>query len=144
MDNLQQVNHSFKKYSLFGFDCDGRKIHEFRILRAPFSANIEDWEVEPNVDPRFYCLVRSSNGEILAVSVYDDWNSQLIRNYENLTEEDDIPMLIKSVSEMMNYEVAFCGITGGEWYYERDKEALRSRLNVILQEENKLIRKRSK
>ena len=43
---------------VLGFDCDGYEIEEFRILRFPFSADIENWDEEVGVDPRFYCIVK--------------------------------------------------------------------------------------
>jgi len=126
--------------SVLGYDCDGHEINEFRILRFPFSANIENWDEEPNVDPRFYCLVRSSSGETLAVSVYDDWCRPQIRKYEQLDDNEDIPMLIKPVSAMQYYEVAFDGITKDEWYYDRNKEELRQELDSILISQKVLVK----
>lgn len=132
--------HRFKEDKVLGYDCDGNEINEFRILRFPFSADIEDWDEEVNVDPRFYCLVQSSSGEVLAISVYDDWFYKQIRKYEQLKDNDDIPILIKSVSEMKGYEVAFNGITGNEWYYDRNKDELRKKLDCILKEQNILVK----
>lgn len=129
---------------VLGYDCDGNEIDEFRVLRFPFSADIENCDEEPTIDPRFYCLVRSSSGEILAVSVYDDWFRDQIRKYEQLNPNDDIPMLIKPVSEMQNYEVAFEGLTGNEWYYDRDKEELRKKLDCILNGQKKLVKSLNK
>lgn len=131
----------YEDESVLGYDCDDNEISEFRILRFPFSAGIENWDEEPNVDPRFYCLVISSNGETLAVSVYDDWFREHIRKYEQLNANDDIPMLIKPVSEMKGYEVAFNGITGNEWYYDRNKDELRKKLDCILKEQNGLVKR---
>jgi len=130
----------FEDDGILGYDCDGNEISEFRILRFPFSADIENWNEVPNVDPRFYCLVRSFNGETLAVSVYDDWFRDRIRKYEQLSTNDDIPTLIKSVSEMKGYEVAFDGITGNEWYYDRNKDELRKKLDCILNERKALVK----
>ena len=75
--------------TVLGYDCDGNEIKEFRILRFPFSADIENWDEESKIDPRFYCLVRSSNGETLAISVYDDYNCEQIRKYEKLNKNED-------------------------------------------------------
>ena len=131
----------YQEEGLLGYDCDGNQINEFRILRFPFSANIENWDEEQNIDPRFYCLVKSSNGETFAVSVYDDYNREHIRKYEKLNETDKIPMLIKPVSEMSGYEVAYSGITGEEWYYDRDKEELRKKIDCVLKEQKVLVKK---
>lgn len=129
-------------YSFLGYDCDGNKINEFRILRFPFSADIENWDEAPNVDPRFYCLVKNTNGEILGISVYDDYNSNAIRKKEGINSDEEIPTVIKSVIELSYYEVAFCGITGLEWYYDRDQNELRKKLETILNNQQKIVRKK--
>lgn len=121
----------YERNAILGYDCDGNEIEEFRVLRVPFSADIENWEEEPNIEPRFYCLVINPNGETLAVSIYDDYNYKYIRKYEGLNESDEIPMIIKPASEMSNYEVAFLGTTGKEWYYDRDKDSLLKKIEKI-------------
>jgi len=128
----------FDDEGVLGYDCDDNEINQFRILRFPFSADIENWDEETNVDPRLYCLVRSSSGETLAVSVYDDWSCEYIRKYEQLEVNSDIPILIKTVSEMKHYEVAFDGITGNEWYYDRNRDELRKTLDCVLKEQERL------
>ena len=125
---------------VLGYDCDGNEINEFRVLRFPFSADIENWDDEPFVDPRFYCLVKSSSGEVYAVSVYDNWNSRYIRIYEGIKEDEEIPTLVKPASVMTRYEVAFDGILGNEWYYDRDKEELRHQLDSILKQQEGLTK----
>lgn len=127
---------------ILGYDCDEREIKEFRILRYPFSGEIENFLEYPNIDPRFYCLVKSYNGEILGISVYDDYNRDAIRNKEGLTEDEEIPTIIKSVGELSYYEVAFSGIDGSEWYYDRDRLKLQQDLAKIIKEQN--LRKRIK
>ena len=134
----------YNSKEVLGYDCDGNEIDEFRILRFPFSADIENWDEELNVDPRFYCLVRSFAGEVFAVSVYDYWSYEQIRKYEQLDVNDDIPMLVKPVSEMENYEVAFEGITGREWYYDRDKDELKRDLDRILKTQNGVVKSLNK
>ena len=132
----------FEDESVLEYDCDGNEIDEFRVLRFPFSAEIDDWDEYPNVDPRFYCLVKSSNGKPFAVSVYDDYNPNQIRKYEQLGDNDDIPMLIKPASAMKHYEVAFDGITGQEWYYDRNrsKDELRKNLDYFLKSQKGLVK----
>lgn len=125
----------FNDDDILGYDCDGNVIKEFRILRFPFSSEIESWDEEPFIDPRFYCLIRSSSGEILAVSVYDDWSCEHIRKYERLDDNVNISILIKPVSEIQYYEVAFNGITGDEWFYDRNKDELRKKVDCILKEQ---------
>lgn len=118
---------------ILGYDCDGNEINEFRVLRFPDSAEIENWEKEPNIDPRFYCLVKNSNGEIYAISIYDDYNKEYIIKYEN-RNSNEVPTIIKTVGEMRYYEVAFSGISGNAWYYDRDREKLRQKLDDIIKE----------
>ena len=110
---------------ILGYDCDGNEIEEYRILRFPFSDSIEDWEIEPNVDPRIYCAIKGSDGEYYAVSAYDHWNTKYIRRYENLKEDEPVPMRVLPISAMENYEVAYSGVTGNYWYYEFDREKLK-------------------
>lgn len=135
---------NFINDEILGYDCDGNEINEFRVLRFPFSADIENWDEEPNIDPRFYCLVKASCGDVFAVSIYDDWSRDQIRKYEGLEALDDIPMLIKPASAMSGYEVAYDGITGREWFYDRSKEQLRNKLDSILQEQKAYIYIKSK
>jgi len=130
-----------EKDNVLGYDCDGRAIDEFRILRFPFSADIEDWDSEPNVDPRFYCLVRSSSGEVFAMSVYDDWSCEQIRRYEKLDKEVPVTTLLKTVEEMSYYEVAFDGITEREWYYDRNRDELKKELERTLKEQRGFSKK---
>lgn len=134
--------HENRSEDVLGYDCDGNEIKEFRILRFPFSADIEEWEDEPNVDSRLYCLVKSSCGVVFAISVYDDW--QCIKKRQKLSVMDDIPVLIKSVSDMSYYEVAFSGITGEEWYYDRNRDELRKLLNDILKQQKGFVKKKVK
>jgi len=120
------------KDDVLGYDCDGSPIEEFRMLRFPFSSDIDDWSKEPNVDPRFYCLVRSLSGEVYAISVYDDWCRDCIRKYERLGMNDPVSTLLKTVQDMTFYEVAFDGITKREWYYDRNRDEMRNELERLL------------
>lgn len=136
------INYINNSEEILGYDCDGNAIYEFRILRFPDSADIENWDEEPHIDPRFYCLVKSSDCEVLAISVYDDYNTNYIIKYENL-DSNKVPVLLKTVSDMRYYEVAFSGITGNEWYYDRDKDKLQQKLDKTIAERKikKLIKK---
>lgn len=114
---------------VLGYDCDNIEIEEFRILRFPFSGDIENWDEEPNVDPRFYCAVENEKGISVAVSVYDDYHSKYIRKYENLDVNVPIPTIIKPIEEMIGYEVAFDGLTRREWFYDRNIEEILEHAN---------------
>ena len=140
MRNVRDYLYDMKNIEVLGYDCDGEEIFEFMVLRAHFSALIDNWDEQPNVDPRFYCLVRSSKGKVFAVSVYDDYNTDYIRRYENLNELDVVPTSVKSVADMENYEIAINGITDDVWYYDRDRNSLRKELDGILKQQEGFAR----
>lgn len=114
---------------ILAYDCDGNEIEEFRILRFPFSSNIENWNEEPNIDPRFYCAIKGSDNKSYLISAYDEYNANAIRNYEKIEKTHPIPIKIKTIDEASNYEVAFDGITGMPWYYDRDRSKVREKLD---------------
>ena len=118
---------------ILGYDCDGKEIYEFRILRAIWSNDIDINELD-DADPRQYCALKSSDGNSYAISVFDNWNKDLIRKRENINLDDDIPTIIKPIEEMVNYEVAEC--SEGEFYYEFDRGELKNKLNNLLKENN--------
>lgn len=90
---------------VIGYDCDGEEIEEFRILRFPFSSEIEDWNEEPNIDPRFYCAVVGFDNSAHLISVYDDYNTEYIRKFEKICENEEVPTVVKNINECKNYEV---------------------------------------
>lgn len=116
---------------VLGYDCDGREIYEYRVLRAIFSNDIDIEELE-NADPRLYCAVVANDGNAYAISVYDWWNKDLIRKRENIKENEEIPLIVKPIKEMENYELAMCDGGESEFYYELNREELKGRLNYIL------------
>lgn len=118
--------------NILGYDCDGEAIEEFRILRAPFSAEIDNWDEEPNIEPRFYCAIRGNNNQCYLISVYDDYNSEAIKRYEKIQKTEQISTKIKSIDEASNYEVAFSGITKNDWYYDRDRKVLKEKLETFI------------
>lgn len=122
-----------------GYDCDLNEIEEFRVLRFPFSQDIDDFDLFPFIDPRFYTLVRSSNGEVFGISVYDDWHIDYIRRYDGIKEDDEVPTIIKSVDELSYYEVAIDSDMK-PFYYDRDREQLRKKLDSMLNVK-KMVRK---
>ena len=126
---------------ILGYDCDGKEIYEFRILRAIWSNDIDINELE-GADPRQYCALKASDGNAYAISVFDNWNKDLIRKRENINENDKIPTIIKPIEEMVNYEVAEC--SEGEFYYEFDRGELKNKLNNLLKENNKTLSKKLK
>lgn len=127
--------------NVLGYDCDMNEIEEFRVLRFPFSSYIDNWNEEPNIDRRFYCLVRGSNGIIYGISIYDDWNREYIRKYEGISNDEEVPVIIKSIEELSYYEVAYSGITDSPWYYDRDINELRKELDNMLKSK-KIVKKK--
>ena len=127
--------------NVLGYDCDMNEIEEFRVLRFPFSSYIDDWNKAPNIDPRFYCLVRGSNGNVYGISVYDDYHKEYIRKYEGISNDEEVPVIIKTLEELSYYEVAFSGITDSPWYYDRDINELRKELDDIIRVK-KIVKKK--
>lgn len=117
--------------NVLGYDCDGREIYEYSILRAIFSGDIGIEELEDS-DPRMYCAVIGNDGKAYAISVYDWWNKDLIKKRENIKENEEIPIIIKSIKEMENYELAMYSGDEKEFYYEFDRNELKKRLNTYL------------
>ncbi|MBO4292898.1 MAG: hypothetical protein J5881_00700 [Clostridia bacterium] len=124
---------------VLGYDCDGREIYEYRILRAIFSNDIDIEDLE-DADPRMYCAVVANDGKAYAISVFDWWNKALIRKRENIKENEEIPIIIKSIDEMKNYELAMCDGGEKEFYYDFDRNKLKTQLNTALNKD-KVINK---
>ena len=112
-----------------------------KLIYAPFSSYIDDWNKEPNIDPRFYCLVKSSNGNVYGISVYDDYHKEYIRKYEGISDDEEVPVIIKTLEELSCYEVAFSGIDELPWYYDRDINELRKELDDIIRVK-KIVKKK--
>lgn len=118
--------------NILGYDCDGNEIYEYRILRAIWTNDIDIKELD-GADPRLYCAVIADDGKAYAISVYDWWYKDLIRIRENLRYDEDVQVIIKPISEMVNYE---CAVDSerDEFYYNLDREKLKTQLNMILNE----------
>ena len=116
-------------HDILGYDCDGKEIYEYRILRAIWSNDVDIKELD-NADPRQYCAVIADDGNAYAISVYDWWNEDLIKKRENIDLNEDIPIIVKPIIEMENYEVAEC--SDGEFYYDLNREELKKKLNTII------------
>ena len=121
---------------ILGYDCDGNDIYEYRVLRAIWSNDIDIEKLE-DADPRQYCAIKANDGNAYAISVYDWWNKDLIRKREGIAPGEAIPIIVKPINEMENYEVATCN--GGEdaFYYSLDRNELKDKLNSILNKTNK-------
>lgn len=125
--------------NILGYDCDGNEIYEYRILRAIWSNDVDINELK-DADPRQYCAIVGDDKQAYAISVYDWWNSDLIRKRESINDNEEIPIIVKSIKEMEDYEVALC--SEGEFYYDLDRNELKERLNTIVNNNNKIIKKR--
>ena len=121
---------------ILGYDCDENDIYEYRVLRAIWSNDI-DIEKLGDADPRQYCAIKANDGNAYAISVYYWWNKDLIRKREGIAPGEAIPIIVKPINEMENYEVATCN--GGEdaFYYSLDRNELKDKLNSILNKTNK-------
>lgn len=122
---------------VLGYDCDGNEIYEYRILRAIWSNDIDIKDLE-DADPRQYCAIIGDDGTAYAISVYDWWHKDLIRKRENIPDDEEIPIIVKPIEEMVNYEVAICsddGFSCSEFCYsmlESSRNELKEKLNYIL------------
>lgn len=127
---------------VLGYDCDGNEIDEYRILRAIWSNDIDINELE-NADPRQYCAVVGYDGVAYAISVHDLWYSDLIRKRENIADNEEIPIIVKPIEAMEDYEVALC--SDGAFYYDLNCDKLKKQLNSILMKnhnkDKKLVKK---
>ena len=122
---------------ILGYDCDGNIIEEFSLLRAMWSNDIDIEELK-DADPRHYCAVVAEDGQAYAISVFHYWNRDLIREREHLQPEDDIPVIVKPISEMVNYELAH------NYYYDpvyySGRKELKQQLNSILKKNKEKIK----
>lgn len=98
--------------------------------------DIEDLE---DADPRQYCAIVGDDGIAYAISVYDWWYSDLIRKREMINENEEIPIVVKPINEMANYEVATC--SDGEFYYSLSRNELKRKLNAILNKSHNKVKK---
>ena len=128
---------------ILGYDCDGREIYEYQILRTVWSSDIDMKEIvekDSDADPRQYCALYGVDGKAYAISVYNHY-PDLIRKREHLSEDEEIPTIIKPIEEMGNYEVATicCGEGDNANYdaveYEFDRNKLKRELNEMIMNE---------
>jgi len=119
---------------ILGYDCDGNEIYEYRILRAIWSNDIDIKDLDGS-DPRQYCAVVADDSNAYAISVYDWWNKDLIIQRENRKSDDEIPVIIKPISEMVNYECAVDSYAK-EFNYDLNRKELKEQLNIFLKNSN--------
>ena len=131
--------YSTNYFDILGYDCDGQEIYEYRILRGIFTNDIPISDL-PFTDPRIYCAVVADDGRAYAISVYDWYFKEEIRAFENIGEDEEIPTIIKPISEMEDYEISF-HFGWEEWYYDLDKEELKDKLNSLLEQEKTYVKR---
>lgn len=105
---------------VLGYDCDGRELFEFDVVRAIWYSDI-DFNVISDVDPRHYCVVQCLNGNVYLISVYDNMYREFINKYEKRNMNADVPVKIMPIEEACNYENAYP--------YDYDKNELKRVLN---------------
>ena len=91
---------------ILGYDCDGRELYEFDIIRAIWYSDT-DFREETHVDPRQYCIVKTSLGIPYLISVYDLRNKEAINRFEGRSLDSEVSIKIMPIIESVNYEVAF-------------------------------------
>ena len=118
---------------VLGYDCDGEPIYEFQILVGIWVNDVPIEELE-ETDPRMYCAVVADDGNAYAISVNDSWNEKVIRERENIPEDEEIPTIIKPISEMEHYECAYVNAVYGQFIYEYEGDCskLKRKLNKLL------------
>ena len=113
---------------IIGFDCDGNQLFENMVVRAIWYSDI-DFDIETDVDPRQYCVIRGEDNKYYLISVWDWYNKEAIKRYEGI--EGDIPVIVKDIKESENYEVA-TDCDGNIIYYDLDINQLNRTLSNIL------------
>ncbi len=90
---------------ILGYDCDGKELHEFDIIRAIWYSDI-NFEKENNIDPREYCIVKALDGNPYLISVHDFRNRKAINRFEGRELDSRVPIKIRPITDAENYERA--------------------------------------
>ncbi len=128
---------------ILGYDCDGNEIYEYMILHAIWANDIDIEELK-DADPREYCAVLANDGNAYAISVNDFKNGILIEKREHLNANEEIPVIVKPISEMENYEIATCNGVQRELDSCLGRLSLKDQLNMIIYKKSchkKLVRR---
>lgn len=112
---------------ILGYDCDGVGLHEFDIVTAMWSEDI-DFDNETEIDPRKYCVVKAFDNKSYLISVYDSCNRKAINRYEKKPLDSDVTPKIKPIEEAVNYEKAY-NCANEEFTYKFDRKSLVRKLN---------------
>lgn len=116
-----------KNNDVLAYDCDGVALYEFDIVRTLWYADM-DFEVDTEIDPRQYCVIKSEKSEPCLVSVYDNWNKKAINKFEGREENAEVPRKILPITESVNYEKAYDSM-GNDFVYSDSKSQLTLTLN---------------
>lgn len=90
---------------VLGYDCDGLELYEFDIVRTPWYSEI-DFEVDFDVNPRQYTVIKGNDDIPVLVSIYDEENKAFINRFEGREEDALVPVDIKPISDATYYEKA--------------------------------------
>ena len=86
-------------------DSLGNEVHEYDII-CSFWADCIDINNLYKADPRLYAVLKGSDGKVYAISVYDNERGYLIRQREQLGNVDEIPVIVRPISDMNDYVLA--------------------------------------
>lgn len=116
-------------------------IYEFNILSM---LDNHRYKLD-NCDPRDYCAVVAYDGKAYAISINDEAYARKIRAYENIPEGEEIPTVVKPISEMTNYFVLLDDYGENFVYGEEsmwmssEQKKLKEKLNSILLKQSTAI-----
>lgn len=89
---------------VLGYDVDNQEIYEGAILVDMWAATEK---VEDLPDPRMYCAVVADDGKAYAISINDITRASEIRKKECISDDEDVPQLIKTINAMEYYEIYY-------------------------------------
>ena len=99
---------------VLGYDCDDCEIYEGMVLQAVLSGIVDIRDLGA-ADPRTYCAIKANDGNAYAISINNRLRAGLIREREGIPVDEPIPVVVKSISDMVDYEIA-CDKNGRPLY----------------------------
>lgn len=128
---MYTIEELYKSNNVLGYDCNNNEIKEFRLVKEK---NIKESIAIENV--RTYCVVIAEDEKPYAISVDDIYFERIIRQIEEIPEDEEIPVVVNKIEEMKDYEgiVNYCE---EPIFYRYDKELLKVKLNNLLKQKPK-------